>query len=147
MTAGEICSRQVAVIRPGALVTEAAHLMRAAHAGALVVISDAHGVQVPIGIITDRDIALAIHRLLKLPQLKVADLMSVELVIATASEPIERAIDKMESYAVRRLPIVDDRGLLYGLLTLDDVVEIGSAELTAALRQAVMTQRRQRSPV
>ena len=147
MTAGEVCNRHVVVIRPGASVVEAAHLMKMHHVGDLVAVRETNGVRVPIGVLTDRDIALAVDRLLHLPQLKVSDIMSVELVTATEREDVHDALVKMQAYGIRCLPVINDRGLLEGLLTFDDIIERQSGELAEPMKLVVMEQKREHSRV
>ena len=44
---------------------------------------------------------------------------------------IFEAVQYMRSKTVRRLPVVDDRGALVGVLTLDDLLELLAEELLA----------------
>ena len=60
MKVRDFCSRTVAVIEPTASLREAALLMRDAHVGALVVTERKGGVTRPVGVITDRDIVVAV---------------------------------------------------------------------------------------
>jgi CBS domain-containing protein len=124
MTVGDICTRQVAVVPPTALITDAAKRMRSAHVGDLVVVEMRNGRQIPVGIVTDRDIVISavagdpehLHCLL------VSDLMSDDLVVAPEHETITTALERMREHGVRRLPIVDHEGTLAGILTLDDIL-------------------------
>ncbi|HEU4343357.1 MAG TPA: CBS domain-containing protein [Candidatus Binatia bacterium] len=56
MSRERICSKAVVTISPDATVLEAAKLMHSKHIGSLIVVEDSH----PIGIVTDRDIALKV---------------------------------------------------------------------------------------
>jgi len=120
MTAGEVCNRQVVVTRPDTSVVGAVRLMTTHHVGDLVVVREPDGERVPIGILTDRDIALAIDRLLHLPRLKVADVMSVDLVTSPERESLYGVLKKMQSHGIRRLPVVRPRRA-GGILTFDPV--------------------------
>jgi CBS domain-containing protein len=51
-------------------------------------------------------------------------------VTAEESESLESALKRMRSYGVRRLPVVNEGGGLEGILTLDDVLELASEEIT-----------------
>ena len=144
MTAGEVCNRQVVVTRPDMWLVEAVNLMRTHHVGDLVVLREPDGERVPIGIVTDRDIALAVDRLLRLPQLKVADVMSADLVTSPEHESLYDALKKMQSYGIRRLPVVNERGGLEGILTFDDVLELLSEELTDLAKLVAKEQKRER---
>jgi CBS domain-containing protein len=60
MTAGEACNRQVMITKPHASLLDAAQLMKSHHVGDVVVIDDTTDRRIPIGIVTDRDIALCV---------------------------------------------------------------------------------------
>lgn len=145
MTAGEVCNRQVVITRADAAVVDAARLMRTQHVGDLVVVKDPNGERFPIGILTDRDVALSVERLLRLPHLRVADVMSVDLVTAPERENLNEVLKKMQSHGVRRLPIVNERGGLEGILTFDDVLELLSEELTDMAKLVAREQKRERA--
>jgi len=131
MTVGDVCKREVLITQPGASVLEAATLMKAHHVGDLVVVHGSDSRRQPVGIITDRDIALALvdwpHRL---AQLAVSDVMSANLIAAREYENLYDALKKMRSYGVRRLPVISATGELAGIVTFDDLVELLSEELS-----------------
>lgn len=60
MPIGEIYSRNVACARRDATVKAAAQLMREYHVGSVVVVEEMVGKRIPTGIVTDRDIAVAV---------------------------------------------------------------------------------------
>jgi len=129
MPIGEICNREVVVAWRNDTALEASRLMRQHHVGNVVVVDDQNGVQVPVGIVTDRDLIMEIMA----PELDgatitVGDIMSRELVTVKESTGIFEAIQYMRQKAVRRLPIVDENGGLVGILTLDDLLELLSEE-------------------
>ncbi|MFB6119555.1 MAG: CBS domain-containing protein [Halobacteriaceae archaeon] len=86
--------------------------------------------QEPVGIVTDRDVALAYARRDEpLDDLEAQDLMTEDP--ATIHGDAE-AVDlprKMAEARVRRLPVVDDDGKLIGVATLDDVVATAGEQL------------------
>jgi CBS domain-containing protein len=128
-------------------VVEAADLMKAHHVGDLVVVRQADGERVPIGILTDRDIALSVGRLVRHPELKVLDVMSANLVTSGEGENLYDVLNRMQSHGIRRLPIVNERGVLEGILTFDDVLELLSGELTDLAKLVVREQKRERSDI
>ncbi|WP_312908045.1 CBS domain-containing protein [Natronosalvus caseinilyticus] len=86
--------------------------------GAVVVTED----DSPVGIVTDRDAALAIHRNDDVANLSVEEVMAEDpATIQEDEEAIEisRAIGE---HNVRRFPVVDEDGSLTGIVTLDDLV-------------------------
>ncbi|RFC31841.1 MAG: CBS domain-containing protein [Candidatus Nitrotoga sp. MKT] len=129
MPIGEICNREVVVAWRNDTALEASRLMRQHHIGNVLVVDDHKGVQVPVGIVTDRDLIMEIMA----PELDgatitVGDIMSRELVTVKESTGVFEAIQYMRQKAVRRLPIVDESGGLVGILTLDDLLELLSEE-------------------
>lgn len=129
----EICSRVVVVAEPDTNLREAARLMRDHHVGSLVVIEGGNGVKRPIGIVTDRDIVVAVVAAADVqPEaLTVGDVMSRNLVVAEESVGVFEAVDLMQDHGTRRLPVVDAEGRLIGIITLEDVLRMVAGELTA----------------
>jgi CBS domain-containing protein len=144
MTAGDACNRKVIFTRPDTTIVDAAAAMKRHHVGTLLVVPDGDGERVPIGIITDRDITMALDRVVTWPHMKVAEVMTVELVTAAEREPLHDALKKMQAHGIRRLPVVNVRGGLEGILTLDDVMELLSEELTDLVRLVAAEQKRER---
>lgn len=131
MSIGEICNRDVVVIERDATVQEAARLMRRHHVGALVVTRDLDGVRVPVGLITDRDIVIEVlGEGVDVGTVLVGDIMSDELLTAGEGDDLWGSLQRMRSAGVRRLPVVDTRGALQGIVTVDDVIELLADELT-----------------
>lgn len=132
MPVSEICNREVVVVHPDDTIFETALLMRKHHVGDVLVVEDRGNVRVPIGIITDRDLAVEIMALQLDPEAVAAgDIMTPDPVTVKENTGIFEAIEYMRSKGVRRLPVVDDKGGLIGILTLDDLLEILAEELAA----------------
>ena len=144
MTAGEVCNRRIVCARADTSIVDAVGLMRTHHVGDVIIVREPDGERVPIGILTDRDVALAVDRLLRLPHLRVADVMSPSLVTSPERESLYDALKKMQSHGIRRLPVVNDRGGLEGILTFDDVIELLSEELTDLAKLVAKEQKRER---
>jgi CBS domain-containing protein len=151
MKVGDFCSPHVVLAEPGASLREAALAMRERHVGALVVVEKKDGVTRPVGILTDRDIVVAV---LAVPgarpeAIRVADAMSAPLAMARADEGLFEAVQRMAERAVRRLPVVGADGGLKGIVSLDDVLRVLAAELgqhAEALRWGRMREREKRAP-
>ena len=133
----ELCVLDVACCHKDTTISEAARLMRQHHTGDLVVIDESDGIREPVGIVTDRDIVMEVLAKAHAPECtKVSDVMGSPLVVASVSENVATAIERMHAHGVRRLPIVDDAGSLFGILTLDDLYR-ALADHTAALAAIV----------
>lgn len=76
MNVGELCTREVIIAQRDTSVVEAAQRMRTYHVGNLVVVEDETNGRRPIGIVTDRDIVIAVVAAGVNPEaLKVGDIM------------------------------------------------------------------------
>ena len=132
MSIGEVCNREVVIVRRSDTVLRAAELMRSYHVGSLVVVEDGSDPGKPLGIVTDRDLVVEVMAERVAPDdIAVGDVMSYELVTAREDEGVWDVILRMRARAVRRLPIVNDEGMLVGIVTMDDVLELLSGEFSA----------------
>ena len=132
MPISEVCNREVVIVQPGETVLEAAQIMRRHHVGDVVVVEERAGRRVPVGIITDRDLVLEVMA----PQLDpatitVRDVLVSDLVTIREDAGLFEAIEYMHAKGVRRLPVVDDKGGLIGIITLDDLIELLADEMAA----------------
>lgn len=125
MNAGDLCTRDVVVVRPHETIVAAARRMRDRHVGDLVIVDDDDGRTVPIGILTDRDIVVEVvaKDAEDAPILLVRDVVIERpLVVVQEDESTADAVHRMSLHGVRRVPVVDELGGLVGILTMDDVV-------------------------
>lgn len=131
MSVGEYCNRAVVIVTKSESVREAISLMRAHHVGDVVVVDKESGEPVPQGILTDRDIVLEIlAEDVDLGAVNVGDVMSYELAVADEDASLMEVIKLMRGKGVRRMPVVNKRGALVGILTADDVIELIAEQLT-----------------
>jgi CBS domain-containing protein len=149
MQVSDMKTRNVAWIEDTASAAKAAEMMRTRHVGSLVAVKQPNGERVPVGMLTDRDIVLALAATHTDPALvSVADVMTRDVVTCTETQDIFDAIDLMSRHGVRRLPVVNTKGALTGIVTADDIVgAVGTlmAELGKALAHGTtveMTRRR-----
>jgi CBS domain-containing protein len=87
------------------------------------------GEERPVGIVTDRDIVLALAEHDDVASLTAADVMTADPVAIRGDA---EDFDLAETFAeakVRRLPVVDAEGKLTGVVTLDDLVAIVGEEM------------------
>lgn len=131
MKVRDFCSRTVAVIEPEATLREAALQMRNAHVGALVVTERKDGVSRPVGMITDRDIVVAVVAVpgARPEGIRVRDVMAAQLRLAREDDSLADTVKTMSEHGVRRLPVAAADGSLYGIVTLDDVLRVLAGEL------------------
>jgi CBS domain-containing protein len=130
MRAGEFCNREVVVVDEDRSITEAAQIMREYHVGDVVICKARNGKQVPVGIFTDRDIALEIVAKGTDPEsISVSDAMSFDLTTVTEDDDLMHVIEVMRDKGIRRVPVVDVDEALVGILTVDDILDLLSEVL------------------
>jgi CBS domain-containing protein len=145
MSVGAICIRSTQIASPEESVRAVARRMAAAGVGTVVVVE---GARRPVGILTDRDIALRCVAEGRDPDAtRVGAVMTTPVTCIRESTPIETALSRMAGIHARRLAVVDDEQRLVGILALDDVLEL-LAEESATIGRLVGERagRRPRSP-
>jgi CBS domain-containing protein len=131
MRVGEVCNREVVVTSKSATLVETAKLMRSQHVGDVVVVEELPDGVHPVGILTDRDIVVElIAEEVALDAVSVGDVMSFELVTASEADDLFDTIKRMRNKGIRRLPVVAGNGVLVGILTVDDLVDLVAEQLT-----------------
>ena len=130
MTIHETCNREVITIHRDEPVLEAAQLTRHYHVGSVIVIEKRNGRQIPVGIVTDRDLVVEVLATeLDQTVITVGDIMAPEIFTIKESAGTAETIQLMRHKTTRRLPVVDNDGELVGMVTLDDMLELLSEEL------------------
>jgi len=100
-------------------VEEIAEQMRREGLGCVVVVDDQRR---PVGIVTDRDLALrVVARGLRAKGTSAQSVMSHPLATARPTDAIEAVIECMCRRGIRRVPIVHDEQVM-GIVTLDDLL-------------------------
>ncbi len=113
-------------------ITDCAIQMRTEHVGSLVVTDES---QTPVGMITDRDIAIeVVARNLNPNEVTVADIMTTPVVTAKVNESMVVALARMREFGIRRLPIVDEENKLVGVISNSNLVEELSSLLDGLVR-------------
>ena len=134
MNIGELCNRETIIVLKDENIVEAAKLMRHFHVGDLIVVAKSEDVNTPIGIVTDRDIVMEVVANNADPKtVKVTEVMSQELVTASEEEGLHECIERMRTYGIRRLPVVDKEGCLAGILSVDDILEFLGEEVDSLI--------------
>lgn len=115
-----VMTRAVQTCEPDDPVAGAVRAMDEATCGALPVVENER----VVAMVTDRDIVLALARIDARPtEMTVRQAMSrAPLHAIGAEEDVDRALQLMRRWKVRRLPVTDGGGLLVGILSLNDIV-------------------------
>lgn len=115
MTATPICCS------PDESIERVAELMREHDCGVIPLCADGE----LAGIVTDRDIVCRAVAGGKLATTRpVRDIMSVPVFTVHEDVDVQSAIDTMEARQVRRLPVVDDKGRVSGIVAPSDLAPI-----------------------
>ena len=113
---------------------DVAVLMRDRGVGSVVVCDSGR----PVGLITDRDVALAVGANGVARDDAVKSHATHPVVSGHHEMTVEEAAAEMVQNRIRRLPIVDGDGILTGIVTLDDIaVKTGDLELAQHLTAQV----------
>ena len=129
MKTGEVCNRTVVVVGRETLLGDAARLMREHHVGSLVVTKNTYG-RKPLGIVTDRDMVVEVMAAeLDYRTVTVGEIMGDKLVVAKEADDSLDTLKLMRMRGVRRVPVVNEKGDLAGIVTIDDLLEIVAEEL------------------
>jgi CBS domain-containing protein len=139
MKVREVMTEPLLTCTPETSLAVAARQMGEANYGTLPVV-DVHGRLV--GIITDRDICLAVARTNRNAlNVAVHEVMTQNVFSALVDEDVHAALTMMKDARVRRLPVHDASGRLKGMLSIEDLVVRGlerdgvdTQEIVAALR-------------
>jgi CBS domain-containing protein len=115
----DVMTRDVSTCRADDSTSHAARLMWENDCGVVPVV-DAQ--LRPIGMITDRDVCMAGYTTGRsLADIRVGDVMSRDVKTCSPEDAIGVAELSMQQRHVRRLPVVDSRGRLVGILSLNDL--------------------------
>lgn len=146
MTVGECCNRQVVIARRDEHLSEVARRMRDFHVGTLVVVDEHDGRRIPVGVVTDRDLVVRVlsDGARGFDALVVGNVMTTEPVTAREEDNLWDVLKKMRSFGVRRLPVVNDRGGLEGILSFDDLIDLIAEELSDLSTLVSREQKRER---
>jgi len=158
MAIKDIVQKDVVAIEAKRSLKNAAKLMRENHVGAVVVVDERNGGKnTPIGIITDRDIALSLTHDGKFdPDSSVRTIMSSSVILGSPEDGIYETIEKMRSNGIRRMPVVDKNDQLVGIIAVDDLIQLLGSELNdlsqtfslASKNEAIITKsEKQRNPI
>jgi CBS domain-containing protein len=76
-----------------------------------------------VGIITDRDITMALISTGRKPSnIAAREAMSRPVHSCGPEDDLKTALGTMQTYRVRRLPVVSENGRILGILSLDDII-------------------------
>jgi CBS domain-containing protein len=117
----DIMTRDPSCVTSDASVREAAQVMKREDVGIVPVVEQS-GRRL-VGVVTDRDIAIRCIAEGKDGTCRVRDVMSTDdIATCRESDDVDNVMDAMRTEKVRRIPIVDERGSLVGIVSQADVL-------------------------
>jgi CBS domain-containing protein len=117
MTPSAVCSK------PDTNVGAAVALLWSYNCGMLPVVDPDNRL---IGIVTDRDLCIAMGTRNRLPgELTVGEIAMQHVFTCKPDDEIHEALGTMAEKQVRRLPVVNDEGIPQGILSMDDIITHG----------------------
>lgn len=122
-----IMTDNVSSVQQDASINEAARIMKDLNVGAVPVCTGNR----PVGIVTDRDIAIRNSAGNGDVNTQIQDIMSRELIFATPEMSEREAAELMALHQVRRLPVVENKNLV-GMVSLGDLAVRDKSDMEAA---------------
>ena len=129
MKVDRVYTRNVLSTTRTATLAEAAATMRRFKVGALLVTAGASNTTEPVGIVTDRDLAL---QGFTAEANTVGDAMTPIVAMVREDAEIHEALETMRAHGVRRLVVTTARGRVTGMLSIDDIVDGLAIDIVAA---------------
>jgi CBS domain-containing protein len=128
ITVSTIMTPNVITVNEKQTLREASKFMYQHNIGGLIVLMDTSNnenaeIDKPIGIITERDIARLVAFSSNLStDTVISEVMSKPLITINQNSSIKEVTDLMQKNDIRRLPIVDNKGKLVGIITAKDIL-------------------------
>ena len=133
----EVMTRDPVCCEPGDSITQAAMLMKSEDVGSLPVV-DSRDDRKLIGIVTDRDLVVNVLAAGSVEGATVRDAMTANPESCREDEEVQRAVELMADRQVRRMPVVDDKGRLCGIIAQADVAtRVKRDQTTGELVEAI----------
>ena len=120
LTAADVMTPSPRTCSPFSSVLEAVLIFRDADCGAVPVVDAG----LPVGILTDRDVALALAEHPDIASRPVSDIMSKITVTIAPTTPLEQVKEQFGAQGVRRLLVADAAGVLLGIIAFADIAPV-----------------------
>ena len=125
MNLGELFRSDVVTVSPDDSISTAVREMHDKNVGAVVVVRE----RAVVGIVTDRDVAVALAHHDAAPTTPVSEIMTRDVITIWEDQGVFNATQYMQGHHLRRLPVINRDNELVGMVTLDDVVALLGQEL------------------
>lgn len=106
-------------------IADVAATMATENVGSVIIVEEDR----PVGLVTDRAIALSLADQASVEGRRASDVMTDDLVMVGPDTGVFDLVRTMSEEGIRRVPVVNDEGSLEGIVTLDDVLSMLAEEL------------------
>jgi len=118
----DVMTKDLVYSSPSDTVADVAHLMKKEDIGPVLIVNDKDKGKRLVGIVTDRDLAIKVVGEGRDPKkTTVEDVMTTKVITCRADDDIQNAMKAMAEYQLRRIPVVDNTGMLVGIISQADV--------------------------
>ena len=122
MKAQDIMSKDPMCVTPDTPLVDAARMMKEENIGVVPVVESSENRRL-VGVLTDRDIAIrAVAEGRDGSSTSVGHIMTSDVRTGSPTDSVDDVMELMGREQVRRIPIVDDRGTLVGIIAQADIV-------------------------
>jgi CBS domain-containing protein len=125
MNLGQQFRSNVVTVEPATPIRDAVAKMQKQNVGAVVAVE---GKEVA-GILTDRDVAMALGSGKAVPDVPVSEIMTKKVITIWEDQGVFNATQYLLGHQIRRLPIINHDNELVGMVTLDDLLALLGREL------------------
>jgi CBS domain-containing protein len=132
-TVKKLMTKKVLTIDSQKTVFEAAQLMSQKEVGDVIIMD----VEMPIGIVTERDIVRRIVAKRRPFDTKVSDIMSKPLITIDPDASLKEAARTMVNHRIRRLPVLKEHKLVGILVVSDFARHLSKKSLTENILEAI----------
>ena len=117
-TVADVMTRGVRTMTPNDTAEQAARSMDELNVGVIPVCDG----EKLVGMVTDRDIVVrGVAQGCDMKATKLSDVMSANVKCARETDDIDQVLGEMAEKQIRRMPVVDDKQRLVGIVTLGDI--------------------------
>ncbi len=136
MNVKEVMSREVKTMRMVDRLDAAARILWEQDCGIVPVVD---GNQAVVGVVTDRDLCMASYTQGRsLGEIAVTAVMARTVRTCKPDDALTVAMVSMQQHQLHRLPVVDARGVVVGMLSITDLVRLANARPAALDAAAVL---------
>ncbi len=135
MSVSQYCDKKISTLTQDSSILEAAQLMRTNHVGEVIIVQRQQGKTVPVGLITDRDLVIEIIAMeIDIDKITLGSIMCLELITVNHDSSLKQALELLQTNGIRRAPVVDSKGALFGIIAIEGILKVLSQDMTKVLK-------------